>query len=116
MRRLALLMLFAASLAPAQNAVGIRILLGIDGKIGDKWDGSVSAEGANVTSVEPWRFDAGDEMGADHSWKASIHAIRLFAGANQQNAVQNPIANGVLVFLDSASAIRSGIMPLYCPS
>ena len=50
--------------------------LGIDGKIGDKWDGSVTAEGARVTSVEPWRFDAGDAMGADHSWKASIHAMR----------------------------------------
>jgi len=39
MRTLALLMMFAASPVLSQNAVGIRILLGIDGKIGDKWDG-----------------------------------------------------------------------------
>jgi hypothetical protein len=65
MRRLALLLFLAAPLGVAQNAVGIRILMGLDGKIGDKWDGSVTAEGAHITAEEPWRFDAGDAMGPD---------------------------------------------------
>ena len=83
--------------------MGVRILLGLDGKIGDKWDGSVTAEGARVTAVEPWRFDSGDEMNADHSWKASIHQMRTFGGAQQRVAAANPVANGVIVFLDSAN-------------
>ncbi len=102
MRRLALLALLAAPLL-AQNAVGVRILLGLNGKIGDKWDGSVTAEGARITSVEPWRFDAGDEMHADHSWKATLHAMRVFGGARRAFASPIPIANGVIVFLDSAN-------------
>ncbi|HEY3840898.1 MAG TPA: DUF3604 domain-containing protein [Bryobacteraceae bacterium] len=101
MRRLAILLLLALPL-PAQNAIGVRILMGMNGKIGDKWDGSVTASGARITSVEPWRFDTGDAMGPNHSWKASIHSMRRFGGAQQQNAQQFPIANGVLVFLDSA--------------
>jgi hypothetical protein len=103
MTKLALALLLATTSALAQNAVGVRILFGLDGKIGDKWDGSVTAEGARITSVEPWRFDAGDEMGPNHSWKASIHTIRLFGGAQQRPLAQAPVANGVLVFLDSTS-------------
>ena len=102
MRRL-LLLLLAAPLALAQNVVGVRILFGVEGRAGDKWDGSVTAEGARVTSVEPWRFDAGDEVKADHSWKAAIHPMRRFGGAAQKKMAAPPIANGVLVFLDSAS-------------
>jgi hypothetical protein len=102
MRRLALLALLSTPLL-AQNAVGIRILLGIGGKIGDKWDGSATAEGAHIASVEPWRFDAGDEMRPDHSWKIMVHNMRVFGGAQQRPLAANPIANGVLVFLDSAS-------------
>ena len=102
MRRLAILALLAAPLL-AQNAVGIRILLGMGGKIGDKWDGSATAEGARITSVEPWRFDSGDEMHSDHSWKAMIHPMRTFGGARPALAALIPVANGVIVFLDSAN-------------
>ncbi len=101
MRTLATLALLAAPLL-GQNAVGVRILLGIDGKIGDRWDGSATAEGARITGVEPWRFDEGDQMQPNNSWKASIHAIRLFGGG-QQLRTPAPIANGVIVFLDSTS-------------
>jgi hypothetical protein len=102
MRRLALLMALAAPVGLAQNAIGIRILLGLEGKLGDKWDGSVTASGARVTSVEPWRFDIGDAMGPNNSWKAAVHPIRLFGGA-QRAPVPTPIANGVVVFLDSSN-------------
>ncbi len=102
-RRVATLVLLAAPLSLAQSSVGLRILLGVDGKIGDKWDGSATAEGARLTSVEPWRFDAGDEMQPNHSWKAAVHAMRVFGGAQGRLAAAIPAANGVLVFLDSSN-------------
>src|ERR1700722_14445012 len=81
MRRLAFLALLVSPLL-AQNAVGVRILMGVENsKVGDKWDGSATAEGARVTSVEPWRFDVGDEMLPDHSWNLTIHRMRTFGGA-----------------------------------
>ena len=103
MKRLVFLALISTPLL-GQNAVGVRVLFGIDGKIGDRWDGNAAADGARVTSVELWRFDTGDEMQPNNSWKATIHAIRLFAGAQAQLQATAPaVANGVLVFLDSAS-------------
>src|SRR4029077_14113969 len=83
MRKLAIALLLTACLAPAQSVVGLRILFGLEGKIGDQWDGSVTAQGARITSVEPWRFDSGDQMGSNNSWKASVHAMRTFGGAQQ---------------------------------
>jgi hypothetical protein len=101
MRRfLAVSLLFVSSCA-AQNAVGLRVIFGLGGKVGDRWDGSVSAEGARVTAVEPYRFDAGDEMVNATSWKATVHLMRAFGGARP--AAQQPIANGVFVFIDSAN-------------
>ena len=102
MKRLTTLVFLAAPLL-AQNAVGIRILMGIDGKVGDRWDGSATGDGARVTSVEPWRFDTDDEILPNNSWKATLHRIRLFGGAQAQlQPAAPPIANGVLVFLDSS--------------
>ena len=105
MRRLAILALLAAPLSYAQNAVGVRILLGVEGKFGEKWDGSATAEGAHVTSVEPWRFDEGDEMHPNHSWKATLHPMRTFgARAARKGVVAGAqVANGVIVYLDSAN-------------
>ena len=99
----AFILFLPAAQAQQKRAVGVRILLGMEGKAGDKWDGSATATGARITSVEPWRFDVGDAMGPNNSWKASIHPIRLFGGAQRRPATPPSIANGVLVFLDSAS-------------
>jgi hypothetical protein len=101
MGRLVSILLLVASSCAAQNAVGIRILFGLGGKAGDKWDGSVAAEGARISLVEPYRFDAGDEMQGATSWKAAIHITRTFGGLRK--ALPQPVANGVFVFLDSAN-------------
>ncbi len=47
---------------PAQAAVGVRLLLGVTDSESAKWDGSVAAKGARITSIEPWRFDTGDAL------------------------------------------------------
>ncbi|MFN7936049.1 MAG: hypothetical protein U0R19_22150 [Bryobacteraceae bacterium] len=95
-----LLLIFIA-LAPAlcaQNRIGVRILLGLTDRQPTRWDGSVRATGARITSVEPWRFEQQDSISGT-SWKCSTRAPRLF-GAAGQAAGQIRVANGVMVWLD----------------
>ena len=84
--------------AHAQNLASVRILLGTTDTASTNWDGSVQAEGASVTSLEPWRFEGSDTI-SGASWKISTHPIRLFgAAANRQ-----VVANGVIVHLSARS-------------
>ncbi len=94
-----LLCLFALS-AGAQAAVGVRVILGLTDKTPTKWDGTVSAKGARITGIEPWRFEGEDALaGGGNSWNLSTHPIRLFGGANQQGTPP-VVANGVVVWVD----------------
>ena len=86
--------LAVAITASAQNAAGVRILMGLTDTESTKWDGSVLARGGEITAIEPWRFEGDDAIDGLSGWKASTHAIRLF------NAVRPPlVANGVIVHL-----------------
>ena len=88
------------AVSPAQAAVGVRILLGLTDTASAKWDGSVTARGATISSIEPWRFEPEDKI-SGHDWKISTHEIRLFGG---QIRPQTPfVANGVIVFLTGES-------------
>ena len=53
---LALTLLWAS--VPAHATVAVRILLGVGDKPDTNWSGGVTARGARITAVEPWRFDA----------------------------------------------------------
>ncbi len=93
----------ALSLLPAILAAqefGFRIVMGHGDKAGVSWDGSVSARGATVKSVRPWRFEPPDSVEGS-SWKCSIHDIRLFGAANRTGAPPS-VANGVVVQLSGA--------------
>ena len=94
-----LAVLFLSSHAWA--GTGVRVVFGL-GDSGDiKWDGSVTARGASITSLEGWRFDAQDGIIPPNSWRASIHRIRLFGGGQQ---AQPPfVANGVVIWLSNES-------------
>ncbi|MBL8174501.1 MAG: hypothetical protein JNK48_07525 [Bryobacterales bacterium] len=96
--RLLLLPLILSALLPAQNKVGVRILLGLTDRQPTRWDGSVRASSARITSVEPWRFEAQDAISGS-SWKCSTRGPRLFGQAGQA-AAQIRVANGVMVWLD----------------
>ncbi|MDQ6700991.1 MAG: hypothetical protein M3Z36_12495, partial [Acidobacteriota bacterium] len=98
MRRLLAVLLFTCALAPLHAAVGVRLILGLTDTKTAKWDGSATAEGARITSIEPWRFEADDAVLPNSSWRVSTHNIRLFGGQQQ---VAPPItANGVILWLD----------------
>jgi hypothetical protein len=97
-----LLLLFGTFALLAQGAVGVRILLGVGDQSETKWDGEVSATGATVSAVEPWRFDRGDAMLPGNAWRLSTHRVRRFGGGAP--ATRPPVvANGVLVLLDRES-------------
>ena len=82
----------------AQNPAGVRILLGMTDQKSTSWDGSLTARGAEVTSLEPWRFESPDAI-SGNSWKASTHAARLFGGAVQFDLPSIPVVpNGVIAF------------------
>ena len=101
MKRLFLLL---SALAPiAGGATGVRILLGVGDQTPAVWDGSVSASGATVAAVEPWRFDGADALLPGNAWKIGTHPARTFM-ASIQNITPPVAANGVLILLDRETA------------
>ena len=100
MSRLTTLILLAALSSAAHAATGVRLLLGLTDKAAAKWDGGVSARGARIVSLEPWRFEGEDAI-TGNQWRISTHSVRLFGGLIQ---VPRPVvANGVIVWLDGES-------------
>src|SRR6266498_1074529 len=82
----------------ASGASGVRLLLGVTDRESTKWDGSVTARGARITALEPWRFDGEDSLGAGNTWHLSTHLIRLLGAAR---VIQpTTVANGVIVWLE----------------
>jgi len=94
-----LLLVLIASVLAAQAAVGVRVLMGVGESAQARWDGNVTASGATIVGVEPWRFDRGDVMLPGNAWRMGTHPVRRFAGGAPPGAA--PVgANGVLVLLD----------------
>src|ERR1017187_3800233 len=92
-----LLLLGVAMSAGAQAAMSIRVLLGVTDTASASWDGSVSARGASIVSIEPWRFEGTDAVNGNR-WRASTHPVRRFGAANLA-APPPVVANGVILTL-----------------
>ena len=102
--------LYSQKRAPDQAmppAVTFRVLLGIGDRQPVRWDGKVSAAGADITAVQGWRFGGDDSTDYKSSWKASTRPGPAAAGARRRaaqrpgapaQAAQGPIQeNGVLI-------------------
>src|SRR5262245_50625858 len=100
MSRLTSFILLAALCPAAHAATGVRILLGLTDTASKKWDGGVSARGARIVSLEPWRFEGSDAI-TGNQWRFSTHPVRLFGG--QIQAPRPVVANGVIVWLEGES-------------
>src|SRR5712691_9537489 len=85
--------------APVSAATAVRILLGVADSAETNWNGGVTARGARITAVEPWRFDGDDAMLPGNRWKISTHVTRRF-GTAANPALRTYSANGVVVQLD----------------
>ena len=97
---LASLLLFVASSAKAQ--VSVRVLFGLTDAEPVRWDGTITAQGGKIDSIEPWRFEGTDAI-VGSTWHLNTHPIRLFNAGTQVSArgVSNVVANGLIVNLAS---------------
>ncbi len=101
-RLIALILISAAAFAQSPG-VGVRILLGVTDREPNRWDGGVVVRGAEIRSIEPWRFEPTDSI-AGSSWKISTNRVRLFGGGGQMGLTEPPVvANGVIVRLSRLS-------------
>jgi hypothetical protein len=98
-RRLLILAGFAIAVK-AQTSAGVRLLLGVGDRIPTRWDGAVEADRANIDSLEPWRFEDGDQI-SGASWRMSSRQPRQFGA---QNANRPVVANGVIVRLSNIAS------------
>jgi len=97
-----LLFAAAALCASGQTPVSVRVLLGATDTESTVWDGGVTAQGASILSIEPWRFEGTDAIHGN-SWSISTHNARRFGGANQ--GPEPPVvANGVVITLSGPEA------------
>jgi len=101
MRVICWLLMVVGLSAETPSTLGVRLVLGLTDKSVTKWDGSLSAEGARITAIDPWRFEGDDAVLDPNSWRVSTHAIRLFGGG--QNPSPPVVANGVIVWLAGAN-------------
>src|SRR6266545_6816450 len=69
-----------AAAAPVYPAVAVRVLLGVGDQEETDWSGGVTARGAVIAEVEPWRFDGSDAMQPGNRWKITSHRTRVFGG------------------------------------
>src|SRR5215472_18089559 len=88
-------------MAQTEMGMGVRILLGIGDDKATRWDGSVTARGAEIQSVTGWRLERPDAVNGA-SWKASSRQPRLFINGGQFDLQGRPlpiVPNGVIVRL-----------------
>jgi hypothetical protein len=99
MRSISIVLLFLAPVAASGADFGVRVILGLTDTAEAKWDGSVSARGAKITAMEPWRFSSEDAIVSGNAWQCSTRPIRLFGVRGERPVV----ANGVVLRLADAN-------------
>ena len=63
------------------DAVSVRVLLGVDDEDSRSWDGRASLDRGEVVRVTPWRFREGDRIVDGASWEA--HSLPIRQGQRQ---------------------------------
>src|SRR5205823_3183175 len=82
-----------AQAAPLRAAVAVRVLLGVGDQEETDWSGGVTARGASIAAVEPWRFDTADAMQPGNRWKMKSRRIRVFGAAAPPASGPAPASN-----------------------
>ena len=95
-------------LAQEAPGTGVRILFGVGDTQASKWNGGVTAQGAQIASIDPWRFEGEDAVLPGNRWQLQLHTVRLFGGGGQFGINRLPfVANGVIVRLSNANGDTS---------
>jgi hypothetical protein len=61
------------------DVIAVRLLLGVDDRQVQSWDGRVTLDRGEVVDIEGYRFRDGDELKGRDGWKAKSHVIRKIA-------------------------------------
>ncbi len=88
----------AASLS-APNAQSFLIILGVNDAAPTNWDGSITATGSTILSLQGWRFTDTDAISGTSSWKFSTR----FAPPPPQQTAGPMQENGIIVTVAAAS-------------
>jgi hypothetical protein len=87
---------------PAPATQSFLVILGIGDKVATTWDGSITATGAKIRSLQGWRFGATDGVFGTSSWKLSTRTTPSLTppGPFQENGVivTIPAVNGTVTF------------------
>jgi len=96
-----LLPLIQVAMIAQPSGVAIRILMGTSDTVSAKWDGSGKVRRADISAIEPWRFDEGDSLNGSQ-WTISTHLPEIFNSGSQMGPARLPVVpNGVIVRLSS---------------
>src|SRR6185295_10774613 len=95
MFRLLLAVALLTQAVPMRAAVAVRVLLGVGDQEDTDWSGGVTARGATIATVAPWRFDTGDAMQPGNRWKMKSRRIRAFGAASAPTSTSAPTPSTV---------------------
>lgn len=101
-----MLLLAAASVPARSEPFSLLVTFGHDGVVRN-WDGEVSAEGGEVTSLAPWKMFDGDRVFEPASWRYRSGRERRHVKAGMQKLVEppgEPLPGGVFVNGDDAGS------------
>ena len=90
------------ALAPinAPAAQSFLVILGIGDKADTNWDGSITATGGSILSLDGWRFNSADSISGTSSWKLSART----SPPPPQGTTGPMQENGVIVTIAAPSA------------
>jgi hypothetical protein len=77
------------------------VILGIGDQTPTTWDGSITATGATIQSLQGWRFDATDSISASNTWKMGT---RLAPAPPNVSGVALMQENGLIVTVAASSS------------
>jgi hypothetical protein len=84
----------AVSATPAPATQSYLIILGINDKVATSWNGTISATGGTILSLEGWRFSATDSVTDTTGWKMNTRMAPAGPSETGTALIQE---NGVLV-------------------
>jgi hypothetical protein len=77
------------------------VILGVGDQTPTTWDGSITATGATITSLQGWRFDGTDSISATNTWKMGT---RMAPAPPNVSGVSLMQENGLIVTIPATTS------------
>jgi len=92
----------ASTTISSPSSTSYMIILGVGDQTPTTWDGSITATGATISSIEGWRFNGADSISAANTWKIATREAP--APPNVTSTVALMQENGVIVTIPATTA------------